>query len=118
MVLLLSLSLTLSLIALLGAAAMERAAILGRINGANGLTILVALIVSAAASLVVSLERAVGGPGRVGPLPLGNGEAAAGRLAGPRLAHRRRRPGEVAVALTAASFLLCTHKLAVRAPLC
>ncbi|MCM8737983.1 hypothetical protein M5E06_28060 [Azospirillum sp. A1-3] len=55
MVILLSLSLTLSLVVLLGAAAMERAAILGRINGANGLTILVALIVSAAASLVVSL---------------------------------------------------------------
>ncbi len=55
MVLLLSLSLTLSLVVLLGAAAMERAAILGRINGANGLTILVALIVSAAASPVVSL---------------------------------------------------------------
>ncbi len=55
MVLLLSLSLTLSLIVLLGAAAMERAAILGRINGANGLTILVALVVSAAASLVVAL---------------------------------------------------------------
>lgn len=55
MLLLLSLSLALSLILLLGAAAMERAAILGRINGANGLTILVALIVSAAASLVVAL---------------------------------------------------------------
>lgn len=55
MVLLLSLSLVLSLIVLLGAAAMERAAILGRINGANGLVILVALVVSSAASLVVAL---------------------------------------------------------------
>ncbi|PWC38961.1 hypothetical protein [Azospirillum sp. TSO35-2] len=55
MVLLLSLSLTLSLVVLLGAAAMERAAILGRINGANGLVILVALMVSAAASVIVAL---------------------------------------------------------------
>ncbi|PWC78673.1 hypothetical protein [Azospirillum sp. TSH64] len=55
MVLLLSISLTLSLVVLLGAAAMERAAILGRINGANGLTILVVLVVSAAASLVVAV---------------------------------------------------------------
>lgn len=55
MALLLSLSLALSLIVLLGAAAMERAAILGRINGANGLTVLVALVVSAAASLLVAL---------------------------------------------------------------
>ncbi|MBP2310191.1 hypothetical protein GBZ48_22570 [Azospirillum melinis] len=55
MVLLLIISLTLSLVLLLGAAAMERAAILGRINGANGLTILVALVVSAAASLVVAV---------------------------------------------------------------
>ncbi|CAO3439082.1 hypothetical protein [Azospirillum endophyticum] len=55
MVLLLSVALSLSLIVLIGAAAMERAAILSRINGANGLAILVGLVVSAAASIVVAL---------------------------------------------------------------
>ena len=55
MTLLLSLSLALSLILLLIAAAMERSAILGRINGSNGLFVLVALIVSATASVVLSI---------------------------------------------------------------
>lgn len=55
MLLLLSLSLALSLLLLLGAAAMERSAIIGRINGANGLAVLVAFIVSGAASILVAI---------------------------------------------------------------
>lgn len=58
MVTLLSLSLALSLLILLGAAAMERSAIIGRVNGANGLIMLAALAVSALASVAVALVAA------------------------------------------------------------
>jgi hypothetical protein len=58
MVIFLSLSFALSLLVLLGAAAMERSAIIGRVNGANGLVMLVALISSALASVVVAIIAA------------------------------------------------------------
>lgn len=58
MVTFLSLSFAVSPVVLLGAAAMERAAVLGRINGANGLAMLVALIVFALASVVVAIIAA------------------------------------------------------------
>jgi hypothetical protein len=53
------LMLALSAVLLLGATAMERSAIKAGINGANGLAILAAFIVSGLASLVASLIAAM-----------------------------------------------------------
>lgn len=59
---LLGLWLALSLAVLLVAAAMERSAILGRVNGANGLFALAALVVSALGSVAAAVAAAwVGG---------------------------------------------------------
>lgn len=55
MTILLALYLVLSLAILMIAWAMERAAILQRINGANGLTLVAAVVLSFAASLPVAL---------------------------------------------------------------
>lgn len=55
MITFLGLSFVVSLFVLLGAATMERSAIHGRINGANGLALLTGLIVSALASVVVAI---------------------------------------------------------------